>query len=152
VLGAILLVFAGTYYALAAVIPESQLADTVGPGGLPKAYAVLLAALSTLVIVRARSGRLAPPPTGAAPTHVVPHARARVAGMLGIGVLYVAVVPWIGYVAALAGVMVGTALCQGSGLNRRVLIVGTAGAGVMWLLFVRLLGIPQPPGIWPSPW
>jgi len=41
------------YYWMAAAIPESQLADAIGPQGLPKTYAILLAALSLVLIVRA---------------------------------------------------------------------------------------------------
>ena len=151
VLGAILLAFSGTYYALAAAIPDSQLSDAVGPGGLPRTYALLLGVLSLLLMARAWAGRVRPIPD-VARAGKVPHAAARVSGMLAIGVAYVAVVAWVGYVVALAGVIVGTACCQGRSLDRRVLLVGAGGAGVMWLLFVRLLGIPQPAGIWSSLW
>ena len=68
------------YYLLTAQIPESQLADAVGPQGLPRIYAYLLGGLSLVLIARAlrassaepisppRSGRLQParpgPPQG----------------------------------------------------------------------------------------
>jgi hypothetical protein len=53
---------------------------------------------------------------------------------------------------ALAGVIAGTARCQGRGVDRHVLLVAAGGAALLWLLFVRLLGIPQPAGPWGSPW
>ena len=153
VLGGILLALSGTYYALAAAIPDSQLSDAVGPGGLPRAYALLLGVLSLLLMARAWTGRVRLRPiSGVARAETVPYAAARVGGMLAIGVVYVAVVAWVGYVVALAGVIIGTACCQGRRLDRRVLLVGAGGAGVLWLLFVRLLGIPQPAGIWSSLW
>ena len=40
------LALAAGYFLLAAAIPESQLADAVGPQGLPRIYAFLLGALS----------------------------------------------------------------------------------------------------------
>ena len=60
------------YYLLTAQIPESQLADAVGPQGLPRIYAYVLGGLSLVLIARAlrasspeptsstRSGRLQP--------------------------------------------------------------------------------------------
>ncbi len=41
------------YYLLAAQIPESQLADAVGPQGLPRIYAYVLGGLSLVLIARA---------------------------------------------------------------------------------------------------
>jgi hypothetical protein len=40
------------YYLMATTIPESLLADAVGPQGLPKTYAVLLGGLSLILIIR----------------------------------------------------------------------------------------------------
>lgn len=140
------------YYVVAVAIPESLLADAVGPQGLPKTYAVLLGLLSLILIVQsARRG---------APAHVDPDAQAvipaarsrmwRVAGMLAIGVTYVAVVPWLGYVLSLTGLIVATTYYQGGGFDRRVAVVALSGALFFWLLFVVLLGIPHPAGVWPS--
>lgn len=74
----------------------------------------------------------------------------RVAGMLAIGVTYVAVVPWLGYVLSITGLIVATTYNQGGGFDRRVAIVALSGALFFWLLFVVLLGIPHPAGFWPS--
>ena len=74
----------------------------------------------------------------------------RAAGMLVIGVIYLAVVPWLGYVVALAGLIAATTYYQGGGLNGRVALVALSGALFFWVLFVAVLGIPHPPGIWPS--
>ena len=72
VFGSAMLALAVGYYLLAAQIPESQLADAVGPQGLPKIYADVLGGLSLVLIARAlrassaepisppRSGRLQP--------------------------------------------------------------------------------------------
>ena len=76
----------------------------------------------------------------------------RVVGMLGIGVGYIVVVPWLGYVPSLAGLIVATTYCQGGAANRRGAVVAVSGAVFFWLLFVVLLRIPQPQGFWPSLW
>jgi hypothetical protein len=70
--------------------------------------------------------------------------------MLVIGILYLAVVPWLGYVLSLAGLIAATTYYQGGGVNARVALVSLSGAIVFWVLFVAVLGIPHPPGIWPS--
>lgn len=146
------LALAAGYYVMATAIPESVLADAIGPQGLPKTYAVLLGVLSLVLIVKSlRSGaRVLTDPDARA---VIPDPRSRVwrvAGMLAIGVIYVAVVPWLGYVLSLTGLIVATTYYQGGGFDRRVAIVALSGALFFWLLFVVLLGIPHPAGFWPG--
>ena len=179
------------YYLMAATIPATLLADTVGPQGLPKTYTVLLGGLSLILIIRSlpsrpfvRSVRLQPDagrrragqpdsgrtvrlqpdsgrtvrlqPDSGRPvrlkpdTTVSPQALGRVAGLLAIGVAYVVVVPWLGYMLSLAALIMATTYYQGGALDRRVIVVAMSGAIVFWLLFVKLLGIPQPAGLWPS--
>jgi hypothetical protein len=84
--------------------------------------------------------------------------------MLAIGVVYIAVVPFAGYVMSIAALIVGTTCYQsalaspkgswreGGRVTRQVLLVGAAGATLLWLVFVLLLRIPQPAGIWFSLW
>ena len=141
VFGGACLALAAGYYLMAAAIPESALSDTVGPQGLPKAYAVVLAALSLILIARSTRQQS----SGESRTSL-----ARVAGMLLIGILYLAVVPWLGYILSLAGLIAATTYYQGGGFSGRVGIVALSGAVFFWVLFVAVLGIPHPPGIWPS--
>jgi hypothetical protein len=74
----------------------------------------------------------------------------RVFGMLMNGVIYILVVPWLGYMLSIAALIAATVYYQGGGLNRRVAAVAVGGALLLWLLFVRLLHISHPAGIWPS--
>jgi hypothetical protein len=147
VFGAACLAVAAGYYLMASAIPESALSDTVGPQGLPRTYAIVLGALSLVLIARSsawqRSHRNAPP----SPFPLAPF---RIAAMLVIGVVYLAVVPWLGYILSLAGLIAATTYYQGGGLNTRVAVVAVSGAVFFWVLFVAVLGIPHPPGIWPS--
>jgi len=154
VFGAACLALAVGYYLMAAAIPESALSDSVGAQGLPKTYAVVLGVLSLLLMVRSsagkrshreRSHRNAPP----SPSRPAPYVL-RAAGMLVIGIVYLAVIPWTGYILALAGLISATTYYQGGGLNGRVALVALSGALFFWVLFVAVLGIPHPPGIWPS--
>jgi hypothetical protein len=143
--GAFCLALAIGYYLMAAAIPESALSDTVGAQGLPQTYAIVLAVLSLMLIARSIAGARIELP-GA--THRLPGLR--IAGMLGIGILYLVAVPWLGYVLALTGLIAATTYYQGGGLNWRVAVVALSGALFFWVLFVAVLGIAHPPGIWPS--
>jgi putative tricarboxylic transport membrane protein len=142
--GLAMLVTSAGYYLAATAIPESQLADAVGPRGLPTAYALLLAALSLILMIRSRG------PGGGSAKRGERYPLWRVAGMLAIGAVYIAVVPWLGYLLSLAGLIFATIYYQGGTVNRQVAIVAVAGAVFCWVLFVVVMRIPQPPGLWPS--
>ena len=129
------------YYAMTLGIPDSQLSDAIGPQGLPRAYAFVLAALSAILIGRSLRSNVR--------LHSDP-AIWRVVGMLGIGVVYVVAVEWLGYFLSIAGLIVATTYYQGGVVSRHVLIVALVGAVICWMLFVRLMGVPQPPGWWPA--
>jgi hypothetical protein len=135
------------YYWLTTQVPQSTLDDEVGPVGLPRLYAVILVALSVFTIVRtarAMARRQTPERDDGR------RQSWRFAGMLLIGVLYVAIVPWLGYLPSIALLIAGTAWYQGGAINRRVVVVSATGALILWLLFVAFLRIPQPPGAWTS--
>ncbi len=168
-LGSATIALAAGYYAMAAAIPPTLLSDGVGPQRLPKTYAVLLAGLSLVLIVRSLSARIdtnrqvytprrcagcpeqqSKGRTRPALPEIDRRTLWRVTGMLLIGMIYVVAVPWLGYVLSLAGLIMATTYYQGGVVNRQVLVVAVSGAIFFWILFVLVLGIPQPPGLWPS--
>ena len=140
-LGSATLAASAAYYWMAVAIPESQLADAIGPQGLPKTYAVLLAGLSLVLIARSFGARV-PSPESRAPLW-------RVAGMLAIGIIYILVAPWLGYLLSIAALILATTYYQGGAINRHVAVVALSGGIFFWLLFVVMMGIAQPPGWWP---
>jgi hypothetical protein len=146
------LVVAAVYYGLAVSIPQSDLADPVGPQGLPKVYALLLAALSLILIARSLRQPTENPGSPSAESRVpnpgsgIP----RVIGMLLIGVAYIIVLPWLGYLLSVAALITATIYFQGGSINGRSILVALSGAAVFWLLFIWLLRIQYPAGLWPS--
>jgi putative tricarboxylic transport membrane protein len=72
--------------------------------------------------------------------------------MLLIGMGYLAVVGTIGYLPAIALLVLATARYVGRPWSAELFLVAGSGALLYYLLFVRLLDIPLPPGIWPGLW
>ena len=153
VFGLATLAIALVYYALTSTIPPSQLADPIGPQGLPRMYAFVLAALSILLILR--SLRTAEPRTTEPPnprtTEPSNHVAAtRVAAMLLLGVAYIVVLPYLGYLISVAMLIALTTYLQGGPLNGRTVAVALSGAVLFWALFIWLLRIQYPAELWPS--
>jgi putative tricarboxylic transport membrane protein len=150
-----LMAFAALYWLGADQIRVSRLEGIVGAQVVPKGLAASLAVLSLLLIAQDlwRGRRAAPAGGGedeAAPDSA--HAHLRAAGMLLIGVAYLAVIGTIGYIPAVALLVLATALYMGRSLSARLVLLAVGGALFYYLLFVRLLGIPLPSGIWPGIW
>ena len=145
-----MLAFSGGYYLLARAIPSSLLDDAIGPQGLPKAYALLLACLSIVQIIHSLIRRSEREPLSSVPRSSQLRALWRALGMLVIGAAYLVIVPWLGYVSSIAGLILVTILYQHGVGRRRAVAVAVSGALFFWLLFVLLLGIPQPSGFWTS--
>jgi hypothetical protein len=124
------LVLAGAYYAAAEALPASLLADEVGADGLPKALAVLLAAVSLAIGwrgMRVDSG-------AAGGQHL------RALGVAGLGAAYVAVVPLAGFAPALALLLLAAMRYYGAPLRLATVVYALLGACALWVVFAQVLG------------
>jgi hypothetical protein len=147
-----LLALAGLYWLSADQIKVSRLEGIVGAQAVPKGLAVSLAVLSVLLIAQGRlRTRPAAAPAGEAEAGES-RANLRAAGMLLIGMGYLVVVGTVGYMPAVVGLVLATALYLGQGPSARLMLLAVGLAVLYYLIFVRLLGIPLPPGIWPDVW
>ena len=144
--GGATLVVSVAYYQMTTSVPVSQLADAIGPQGLPRVYTLILTALSLILIINA----LKVPSGSHSPTDRIRSLRAL--GMLAIGVAYVVLAPWLGYLLAISGLILATTYYQGGTVGRQAALVAAGGGVFFWLLFVVLMGIPQPPGFFPPQW
>ena len=145
VLGSVTLAISIVYYWMATSVRVSQLSDAIGPQGLPKAYAVGLGLLSMFLIAGSFRGARQPTPAGAGGRAAL----SRALGCMVIGVAYLVIAPWLGYMLSIAGLILATTYYQGGSLTRSSALVALAGGVLFWILFVVLMGIPQPPGIFP---
>jgi hypothetical protein len=152
VFGLAALAMALVYYTLASTIPPTRLADPIGPQGLPRTYSFVLAALSIVLIVRSRRTGANREPAATEPRTSEPskHRLVRVAGMLLIGIAYIVVLPYLGYVVSIAILIAVTTYLQGGTLSGRTVLVALSGAVLFWTVFIWLLRIQYPAGLWPS--
>jgi hypothetical protein len=141
-LSAILLCIAAFYYAVSTDIPSSTLEDEVGPRGLPTVLAALLAMVAIVIAVRAI---LIPAGPAEAKEAEAPWPRAL--GMLVMGALYIPVANFVGYWGALLLLLGAVSLYERMKPNWRTAAVAVGGATFFWLLFVVVLGVRQPQGV-----
>lgn len=151
VVGSVILAFAGLYWLGAGTIRHSSLDDSIGAAGLPNMLAALLAGLALLLILR--SVAFSPRPAEGAGDEAQGEgatAHRRAVGMLALGVAYLLVVPYLGYGLSVALLVAAVALYNRQQPSLRLAAVTILIAVCFYLLFVRLLHIPLPPGIWPN--
>ena len=147
----LLLLVAAGYCALAGGINPSALDDGVGAAGIPFLYAAMVAAMGLALAAKAAAARwfrrAAPRLAGVENRRLL-----GAAVMLGIGVAYLAVVGFLGYPLALAGVLAGAALYQGERAGWRLVRIALAGGAAFWLFFDGFLRLDMPFGFWPALW
>jgi putative tricarboxylic transport membrane protein len=140
--GAFGLALAAAYYALAGALPVSLLSDEIGADGVPKSLAIGLALCSLLLIGRAALARRTSP--SAKETSAVEHLRSL--GIVALGALYIAIAPLIGYVPALALLLVAATMYFGAAFNLRLVLISVVGAALFWAMFVKMLSVAMPSG------
>jgi hypothetical protein len=146
----ILLGIAALYFALARDLGQTALSDAVGPAGLPRVYAAVLATLAAVlglsgVVARFRNAATTAPASSTEPSPSYQLGRAL--GALAIGVGYLLVVPLIGYPFAIALTIASMAAYQGERLGWRLALFACVGAGALFILFDWVLGVSMP-----APW
>lgn len=144
-----LLAFAGLYFAATLRIQESSLSDEVGANGMPLLLVAILAVLAALLALRGwfagrgRSVRKPEASEGGA-------SFGRVLGFLGVAVLYGPAAYLLGYLPGLAVLILGVAVYEGARPTWGLAAVAVGGAAFFYVVFVKLLGVAQPPGLFPG--
>jgi putative tricarboxylic transport membrane protein len=147
VFGTLGLGLAAAYWHAADDIQRSFLADEVGADGVPKLLATVLAVLSGLLLLRETAVAFGGVSVLVAQGQETrPHARAF--GLLVLGVLYIALMPTLGYLVTTAVFIWAVAAYAGQAPDRRLVLTAVAGSLVLWGMFDHLLGVSLPPGVW----
>lgn len=152
-----MLALAVVFWFGADAIPVSPLEGQVGAAGFPKLLALSLGGLALIRIAQTlltarRAGVPSSPAAGAAAEREAPglawRQHGRAAGMLGIGIGYILLLPILGYVLSIGLLIAAVALYSHRRLSRGLVVIAIVGAGVLYVMFVWLLQVPMPAGIW----
>ena len=158
VTGAVGLAGSLTYILAARRIEDSLLADAVGASGVPVGVGALMAVASVALLIKAllpsAKAQAAAVLTGDAATQssaespLRPHYLA--AGLLAILVLYLIVLPWLGYVVSIG--ILAAAVGWFAGGRERMTLLGFAllTGPILWFLFDFALKVHMPVGFWPK--
>lgn len=138
------------YLFAAADIPTSALGDSVGAAGFPHMLGYTMAAVSALFVayrlwmLRAGAPRALPSDdVFAQPAR----AFASAAGTVAICALFILIFEPLGYLPAIALLILGLCLYQGVRLDLRLVAIAVGGSFALWLLFAQLLAVRMPAGI-----
>ena len=144
--GVAALAVGGVYLAYAYQIRTSALDDSLGPGGMPRAYGWIMIALGAILCAQAALARIK---TAASLEEWKGQGRRVLwaAGLLAFGVAYLLVVEALGYLVSIALLLVGVALYQGASPGWRPVLIGLVGAALLWTLFALILGVRLPQGL-----
>jgi putative tricarboxylic transport membrane protein len=143
--GAMILALAVAYFFAAAEVPQSMLSDDVGADGVPKAIAVVLAILGVAQLARAASARRVAGPDELSQDEIAAHLRS--IGVIAIGIVYILAAPYLGYPLAATALIFAMSVYAGMPISLHLAAVSVGGGFVMWLMFVKALGIAMPVGL-----
>jgi hypothetical protein len=154
----ICLALAGAYWIGATHIHKSSLIGKgVGADALPRGLAVTLAVLAVILILQnvlqRRKGPL-PEDAPATPERLAEarHKHLRAAGMFLIGLGFLLVVGYVGYIPAIFVMICITAVYNGRPMSWRIAGIAAVLTAALYVLFDIVLRIPMPEGVWPQAW
>jgi hypothetical protein len=152
------LALAGAYWIGATHIHKSSLIGKgVGADALPRGLAIALAVLAVILIaqnlIQRRKGAL-PQDAPASPEKLAEARRKhlRAAGMFLIGLAFLLVVGYVGYIPAIFVMICVTAVYNGRPMSWRIAGIAAVLTAALYMLFDLVLHIPMPRGIWPQIW
>jgi hypothetical protein len=143
----VLLAIAAVYYLAATDIPVTSLEDEIGPRGLPTILAALLALIAVALGLRALLIPAVAAPADAHEQDSEEAPPARAFGLIAVGALYIPLAFVLGYVPAVFLLLLGVMFYEGLKPSIRSFAVAAGGALFFWLLFVAVLGVDQPEGL-----
>jgi hypothetical protein len=149
--GIVLLALSVGYYSVAQSMPTSILDTSVSSAAFPKLIGIAGALLSLALIGQSLAFRWLSH-TSAFGQEKEQHedwgAHRSALGLLFIVSMFVLLLPFLGYPAAIASLIFAVSLYQGYPLSWVSFAVSIAGGFLFWLFFSVFVGLSLPPGIW----
>ena len=144
--GALVLLFAALYLREAGSIESSLLSDAVGADGVPRAVGGLMALCGLGLLAKGLwLGRGVAAESGT-PTPWRQHGMAL--ALLILLAVYVALLPWLGYLLSMTGLVAAVAWLAGGRERLPVLLMAAITSPLLWLVFDRVLMVRLPTGVW----
>ena len=146
--GGIAAVFIGSLYLLFTLnLRTSSLSDSVGPAGFPKVLGILMVLLGFILCLQSiyhyfRSDKAKKFEWKGQGKVIL-----RAFGLLCLGVGYLLLVKTLGYAISIALLLFLVTMYQGAPVSWRVAAIAGSGAVVLWAVFVLLLGVSMPSGV-----
>ena len=140
---------AAIYLVFAYELRTSALDDSVGPGGMPRAYGWMMLVLGLMISAGAILKQMRSGSTLDLKIEWKGQGRRILwaAGLLAIGVCYILGVGVLGYPVAIALLLIAVALYQGAKPGLHIAAIGIGGAAFLWAAFVIVLGVSMPKGL-----
>jgi putative tricarboxylic transport membrane protein len=137
------------YLMFAYELRTSALDDSVGPGGLPRAYGWIMLVLGLMISAGAvfKQARAGSSPDLRTEWKGQGRRILWAAGLLLIGTVYVLSIGMLGYPLAIALLLIAVALYQGARPGLQLVAIGIGGAAFLWVAFVLVLGVSMPKGL-----
>jgi preprotein translocase subunit SecG len=156
--GFVLLVLSGVYWMGSNMIAQSSMSGSVGADGLPKLLAIVLAVLSVILIIQSivmrRLTVASQDPVLAEEDGGEPEFTRRghilAAVLLVITIVYSLLLPYAGYAVSIGFLLLAVALFYGRRPSLGLFAFVSIGAFCFHSIFVSLLGVRMPVGIWPG--
>jgi hypothetical protein len=150
--GATLIVFAGLYWLEADAIPKSPMNGSVGADGLPKLLAIALCGLSLILIAQAvltrrRAAAVSEDEIDDEP-EFTPRGYLLAAVLLGVSIVYTMILPYVGYTVAMGLLLLSVGYFYNKRLSPGIVGFAVVGAIAFHLIFITLLGVRMPAGVW----
>lgn len=147
--GLLTFVLGSVYLYFAYGIRKSALADTMGAGGVPRVYGWVMVGLSVILICQALWGYIRSKEKISLREEWQGQGMntLKAAGLLCFGIVYLLIVDVLGYLLSIALLLFGVALYRGAPFGLRLAAISIGGAIFIWGIFVLVLGVRMPPGI-----
>ena len=136
----VLLALGAGYGILTSQLPARSLPDTPGPPFFPWINTIVILALSATLLIQGLAG-----PDGPAPA--VAQGRKRAAWALGVFIVYLAILPGLGFILATAPFFAALMLLFGEDRPSRVALGAAAATMLLYLLFRQGFGVFLPTGL-----
>ncbi|KXF74886.1 hypothetical protein ATN84_21945 [Paramesorhizobium deserti] len=148
-------IIGAVYLYLALHIRVSALADGFGPRGMPVIYGWLVTGLGLLLLVHSaiEVARLSPEARAVLSEKEWAGQGRKIlqaAGLFAIAIAFLFAVNILGYPLTLALLIAAVAVYMGARPDLLLLVIAAGGAAMMWFIFVGLLDVRMPQGIFSS--